>query len=191
MRPWNDLVHVIYWAASSFRACTLRLPSVAFSSPLSSLKLSAAFTASALTMPRRARSWIRRSSSAARSPAGSALRLCSGVSALRATPDLATIPPRDDPAEHDVQPAEPGRHQPVAPRRGAEQRGRAGHHEAQPHHRHDPHRERPSRHESGAVQQQPGAGRSEEHTSELQSHSDLVCRLLLEKKNKTYNQDIA
>src|SRR5260221_1620581 len=31
--------------------------------------------------------------------------------------------------------------------------------------------------------QQPFAvGRSEEHTSELQSHSDLVCRLLLEKK---------
>src|SRR5438034_4839216 len=29
-----------------------------------------------------------------------------------------------------------------------------------------------------------GDGRSEEHTSELQSHSDLVCRLLLEKKNK-------
>src|SRR5206468_10459271 len=27
--------------------------------------------------------------------------------------------------------------------------------------------------------------RSEEHTSELQSRSDLVCRLLLEKKNKT------
>src|SRR5947207_15771700 len=27
-------------------------------------------------------------------------------------------------------------------------------------------------------------GRSEEHTSELQSHSDLVCRLLLEKKKK-------
>src|SRR5216683_898184 len=28
------------------------------------------------------------------------------------------------------------------------------------------------------------APRSEEHTSELQSRSDLVCRLLLEKKNK-------
>src|SRR5947207_4393610 len=28
--------------------------------------------------------------------------------------------------------------------------------------------------------------RSEEHTSELQSHSDLVCRLLLEKKNDFY-----
>src|SRR5438034_3252947 len=31
------------------------------------------------------------------------------------------------------------------------------------------------------------APRSEEHTSELQSHSDLVCRLLLEKKKKTKN----
>src|SRR5438034_7809965 len=29
-----------------------------------------------------------------------------------------------------------------------------------------------------------GILRSEEHTSELQSHSDLVCRLLLEKKKK-------
>src|SRR5260221_14209741 len=28
--------------------------------------------------------------------------------------------------------------------------------------------------------------RSEEHTSELQSHSDLVCRLLLEKKKARY-----
>src|SRR5437588_6098674 len=28
-----------------------------------------------------------------------------------------------------------------------------------------------------------GAERSEEHTSELQSHSDLVCRLLLEQNN--------
>src|SRR5260221_3858437 len=28
------------------------------------------------------------------------------------------------------------------------------------------------------------ATRSEEHTSELQSHSDLVCRLLLEKKTE-------
>src|SRR2546428_3858359 len=29
-----------------------------------------------------------------------------------------------------------------------------------------------------------GCMRSEEHTSELQSRSDIVCRLLLEKKNK-------
>src|SRR5436190_13175063 len=32
-------------------------------------------------------------------------------------------------------------------------------------------------------------GRSEEHTSELQSHSDLVCRLLLEKKKKKKRHD--
>src|SRR5260370_22240742 len=30
--------------------------------------------------------------------------------------------------------------------------------------------------------------RSEEHTSELQSHLNLVCRLLLEKKKKTCNR---
>src|SRR5258708_13421671 len=30
-------------------------------------------------------------------------------------------------------------------------------------------------------------GRSEEHTSELQSPDHLVCRLLLEKKNKIWN----
>src|SRR5947207_6995485 len=34
----------------------------------------------------------------------------------------------------------------------------------------------------------PGDLRSEEHTSELQSHSDLVCRLLLEKKKKKHNR---
>src|SRR5436190_18353609 len=31
--------------------------------------------------------------------------------------------------------------------------------------------------------------RSEEHTSELQSHSDLVCRLLLEKKKQQRTED--
>src|SRR5436190_15575815 len=34
----------------------------------------------------------------------------------------------------------------------------------------------------------PNVFRSEEHTSELQSHSDLVCRLLLEKKKKKKNK---
>src|SRR5688572_31048057 len=33
----------------------------------------------------------------------------------------------------------------------------------------------------------PALARSEEHTSELQSQSNLVCRLLLEKKNKKKN----
>src|SRR5438034_4837453 len=37
----------------------------------------------------------------------------------------------------------------------------------------------PGRGEAGA-----DSFRSEEHTSELQSHSDLVCRLLLEKKKR-------
>src|SRR5947207_4651732 len=32
--------------------------------------------------------------------------------------------------------------------------------------------------------------RSEEHTSELQSHSDLVCRLLLEKKKERTPQTV-
>src|SRR6478672_13791253 len=40
-------------------------------------------------------------------------------------------------------------------------------------------RDRGRRHRRGAVDP-----RSEEHTSELQSRSDLVCRLLLEKKKK-------
>src|SRR2546427_6867556 len=41
--------------------------------------------------------------------------------------------------------------------------------------------------EGGATQLEvePGALRSEEHTSELQSQSNLVCRLLLEKKKLT------
>src|SRR5260370_14827866 len=34
----------------------------------------------------------------------------------------------------------------------------------------------------------PGTARSEEHTSELQSHLNLVCRLLLEKKKKKRKQ---
>src|SRR5688572_31064787 len=33
------------------------------------------------------------------------------------------------------------------------------------------------------------SGRSEEHTSELQSQSNLVCRLLLEKKNTIRNNN--
>src|SRR5260221_1227842 len=39
---------------------------------------------------------------------------------------------------------------------------------------------------ASSFRRRPGC-RSEEHTSELQSHSDLVCRLLLEKKKNTHN----
>src|SRR5438034_2670118 len=61
---------------------------------------------------------------------------------------------------------------------------------------HDAHRQLARRHDGARQrvrrgQEDPGGGvllaaadtRSEEHTSELQSHSELVCRLLLEKKN--------
>src|SRR2546430_14830327 len=36
----------------------------------------------------------------------------------------------------------------------------------------------------------PASGRSEEHTSELQSQSNLVCRLLLEKKKKNQKSQL-
>src|SRR5207248_4921481 len=39
----------------------------------------------------------------------------------------------------------------------------------------------------GTIQAGDGEMRSEEHTSELQSPYDLVCRLLLEKKKTTYS----
>src|SRR5438034_4010598 len=43
----------------------------------------------------------------------------------------------------------------------------------------------PPRATGGAQARDVHRPRSEEHTSELQSHSDLVCRLLLEKKSAT------
>src|SRR5476649_3100749 len=54
-------------------------------------------------------------------------------------------------------------------------------HDALPIWRHWPRRPRRS-----ATWPPPRRSRSEEHTSELQSHSDLVCRLLLEKKKQTH-----
>src|SRR2546430_9877876 len=49
-------------------------------------------------------------------------------------------------------------------------------------HRHPGRSQHPERHDP--VAQQHRDRRSEEHTSELQSQSNLVCRLLLEKKKK-------
>src|SRR2546422_8182012 len=44
----------------------------------------------------------------------------------------------------------------------------------------------------GSLLQGPQAvGRSEEHTSELQSRLHLVCRLLVEKKKKTRDDNVA
>src|SRR5437667_8351601 len=57
--------------------------------------------------------------------------------------------------------------------------------------RYQPARERHRRAAPGLPERAAGGGRaalprSEEHTSELQSHHDLVCRLLLEKKKKKH-----
>src|SRR2546427_5489962 len=41
-----------------------------------------------------------------------------------------------------------------------------------------------------ALELRPDLKRSEEHTSELQSQSNLVCRLLLEKKKKKQAPDV-
>src|SRR5690349_23497798 len=46
-----------------------------------------------------------------------------------------------------------------------------------------PHQQRPAEHQQ-ARDRSDAQHRSEEHTSELQSRRDLVCRLLLEKKKK-------
>src|SRR5690242_21025623 len=43
------------------------------------------------------------------------------------------------------------------------------------------------RRDAAKIADPPSDARSEEHTSELQSHVNLVCRLLLEKKKKTRN----
>src|SRR2546421_5400370 len=48
----------------------------------------------------------------------------------------------------------------------------------------DGHGEERAREEEPQPRRPPVEQRSEEHTSELQSRSDLVCRLLLEKKKK-------
>src|SRR2546426_4214075 len=65
--------------------------------------------------------------------------------------------------------------------------------ESRLHHRRDPARQD---HHEVPDRGLPALGRSEEHTSELQSPCNLVCRLLLEKKKKTnkissYHQEIS
>src|SRR5438874_9767157 len=49
----------------------------------------------------------------------------------------------------------------------------------------------PGRQIQGAHRPGRRRGRSEEHTSELQSRRDLVCRLLLEKKKKIHTTTLA
>src|SRR3712207_9183555 len=88
---------------------------------------------------------------------------------------------------HDALPIWPG------PRLPRPERCRQVHHHADgarpgPPHRRLRDRQRPllRRLARAAARGRCPAGRSEEHTSELQSRQYLVCRLLLEKKNNTY-----
>src|SRR2546428_8257334 len=60
--------------------------------------------------------------------------------------------------------------------------GRRSHRPRSP--RNGPWVRRPPTARGGGRRRSAVGGRSEEHTSELQSRSDLVCRLLLEKKKK-------
>src|SRR5260370_18030467 len=46
----------------------------------------------------------------------------------------------------------------------------------------------PRAQQAGRSQAEHEIGRSEEHTSELQSHLNLVCRLLLEKKKQPHSR---
>src|SRR6266571_5515704 len=49
---------------------------------------------------------------------------------------------------------------------------------------------RPGRGTARSGRNRRGGARSEEHTSELQSHVNLVCRLLLEKKKNNQQNDL-
>src|SRR5438034_8474409 len=66
-------------------------------------------------------------------------------------------------------------HGPLRGRNGADEEG-PGVGSALAHHQYDD--------GMAVLRGRPERERSEEHTSELQSHSDLVCRLLLEKKKR-------
>src|SRR5262249_14632673 len=149
-------------------------------SSLISLTESDWLAASALTILRRTRSWMRRwISEAGSAPPRTACSSRRGRGArlglsLRASA-LATVPPRDDPAEDEMEAAEAKGEQRVAPDRRRKERERPEGHEAGAHQRHDTHRESSPRDHGGAVEQKPharhpfdGAGAQE---SESQRHT--------------------
>src|SRR5213078_2046977 len=70
---------------------------------------------------------------------------------------LATVSPRDQQSESDVQAAEPGSEQPMSPGGRRNERNDAERHEAQPHDRHDAHRDRAAGRDRRAIHEQPAA----------------------------------
>ena len=142
-------------ASSNLRAWTLRLPSVVSSSFFSSLKVSDSFTESALRIPRRRRSWIRRSSFGALAhglPEAGLLLAFAPHCVLIYPPYFTaiTVP------KINMQPAEPSRQQQIVPTPAAAAPP-PRRHETRAHHRHDPHRCRPARNHRRAIEQQPHA----------------------------------
>src|SRR5215208_1141457 len=173
VRPSKYLLKTTYCASSSLRACTLRLPSVVFRSCLRSLKVSDSLTARALTMARRTRSCMSRSSSAAaagpsvgllrrgccsRKPSG---ELCAPAFFERSFASafcLATVVPRYVQPEDDVEQPEAGGHQGVAPLGGQKKSARPQEHEAEPHEGNRAHGKGASRDDARAVEQEPQPG---------------------------------
>src|ERR1035438_996383 len=132
MRPAKLLVQSTYPASSSFRAWMLRLPSEASSSFLSSPKVNDWFTASALRMPSRRRSWTRRSNFEV-SPTAS--RTGRFSRSRRTVLGLPAIFHRDQGSTSQMQPAESDWQQHIVPPR-QEEGHRAHQHEAGAHYGH-------------------------------------------------------
>src|SRR5690348_367429 len=107
----------------------------------------------------RVRSWITRSRFAAgvSGNGGAVTRLAFSSRCTRAAFDLAAILPRNHPSKEDMESAKTQGEQNVAPARGREKRNCTQHHEAEAHQGHDANREGASRHNRGAVEQQPHA----------------------------------
>src|SRR5688572_3234892 len=141
-RPSKNLVQEMYPASSSLRACTLRLPSVVFIKFFRSLKVSDSLAASALIIPRRRRSWIKRSrlGAALFSLAGDACVLGTSATGFWGTvffavECLATVFPHNNCTKNQVQAAETGSHKPITKLRSEKCDG-AQRHETNSHDRH-------------------------------------------------------
>src|SRR5260370_3932314 len=151
MRPSKLFAQATYPASSNFRAWTLRLPSEVSSSFFSSLKVSDSFTVSALRIPKRRRSWTRRSNFDASPTASRAGRFSRS---RRTVFGLPAIFHRDHGSENQMQPAEPNRqHHSLPPPQP--QRHRSHEHETGAHHGHDANCCRPAGKHRFTIEQQP------------------------------------
>src|SRR5580658_998180 len=84
------------------------------------------------------------------------------ASEARAALSLATMPPRNQISEGQMQPAKPGHQARILPERGREKRERAKQHEADAHHRDYAHRKGASRDHGNSVKQHPHSGNRRE-----------------------------